>query len=84
MNPTTMAEKPMFPTLEGSYSSGGEPGAVKVARPVRRGGWRRPAGILRPLAALSLLYEWRIKERMQRRRQNRAGRNESPEGDDND
>ena len=66
MNPTAMAEKPMFPTLQGSYSSGGEPGAVKVARPVRREGWRRPAGILRPLAAPSLLYEWRIQERRQR------------------
>ena len=56
MNPTMMAEKQMFPILDGSNSSDGEPDAVKVARPVRRGGWRRPAGAIRPLAALSLLY----------------------------
>ena len=37
MNPTTMAEKPMFPTHQ-SNPSDGEPDAVKVARPVRRGG----------------------------------------------
>ena len=34
MNPTTMAEEPMFPT-HGSDSSDGEPDAMKVARPVR-------------------------------------------------
>ncbi len=28
--------------------------------------------------------EWRIKERMRRRRSRRAGRNETSEGDDND
>ena len=67
MNPTLMAEKPMFPTLDGPNSSDGEPDAVKVARPVRREGWRRPAGAIRPPAALSLLYEWRVRERMQRR-----------------
>ncbi len=37
MNPTRMAEKPMFPT-HWSNPSDGEPDAVKVARPVRRGG----------------------------------------------
>ena len=37
MNPTRMAEKPMFPTHR-SNPSDGEPDAVKVARPVRRGG----------------------------------------------
>ena len=37
MNPTKMAEKQMFPT-HGSDSSDGEPDAVKVASPVRRGG----------------------------------------------
>ena len=37
MNPTTMAEKSMFPTC-GSNPSGGEPDAVKAARPVRWGG----------------------------------------------
>ena len=37
MNPTKMAEKQMFPTHE-SDSSDGEPDAVKVASPVRRGG----------------------------------------------
>ena len=37
MNPTRMAEKPMFPTHP-SNPSDGEPDAVKVARPVRRGG----------------------------------------------
>ena len=52
MNPTTMAEKSMFPTC-GSNPSGGEPDAVKVACPVRWGGWRRPAGAARPSAALS-------------------------------
>ena len=52
MNPTAMAEKSMFPTC-GSNPSGGEPDAVKVARPVRWGGWRRPAGAVRPLAAPS-------------------------------
>ena len=36
MNPTRMAEKPMFPTHP-SNPSDGEPDAVKVARPVRRG-----------------------------------------------
>ena len=36
MNPTAMAEKPMFPTC-GSNSFGGEPDAVKAARPVRWG-----------------------------------------------
>ena len=40
MNPTRMAEKPMFPTHR-SNPSDGEPDAVKVARPVRRGGWRK-------------------------------------------
>ena len=34
MNPTTMAEKPMFPTNR-SDPSGGEPDAVKAAPPVR-------------------------------------------------
>ena len=53
MNPTTMAEKPMFPTHR-SNPSDGEPDAVKVARPVRRGGWRKPAGAVRPSAAPSL------------------------------
>ena len=37
MNPTRMAEKPMFPTHR-SNPSDGEPDAVKVARPVRGGG----------------------------------------------
>ena len=53
MNPTRMAEKPMFPTHR-SNPSDGEPDAVKVARPVRRGGWRKPAGAVRPSAAPSL------------------------------
>ena len=53
MNPTRMAEKPMFPTHP-SNPSDGEPDAVKVARPVRRGGWRKPAGAVRPSAAPSL------------------------------
>ena len=53
MNPTTMAEKPMFPTHQ-SNPSDGEPDAVKVARPVRRGGWRKPAGAVRPSAVPSL------------------------------
>ena len=44
--------KQMFPT-HGSDSSDGEPDAVKVARPVRWGGWRRPAGATRPSAAPS-------------------------------
>ena len=52
MHPTAMAEESMFPTC-GSNSSGGEPDAVKAARPVRWGGWRRPAGVVRPLAAPS-------------------------------
>ena len=67
MHPTLMAENLMFPILDGSNLSDGEPDAVKVARPVRREGWRRPAGAIRPPAALSLLYEWRVKERMRRR-----------------
>ena len=50
---TRMAEKPMFPTHP-SNPSDGEPDAVKVARPVRRGGWRKPAGAVRPSAAPSL------------------------------
>ena len=37
-----------------SSSSDGEPDAVKAARPVRRGGWRKPAGAVRLLAAPSL------------------------------
>ncbi len=53
MNPTRMAEKPMFPTHR-SNPSDGEPDAVKVARPIRRGGWRKPAGAVRPSAAPSL------------------------------
>ncbi len=53
MNPTRMAEKPMFPTHQ-SNPSDGEPDAVKVARPVQRGGWRKPAGAVRPSAAPSL------------------------------
>ena len=53
MNPTTMAEKPMFPTHRSSPSEG-EPDALKGARPVRWGGWRKPAGAFRPLAAPSL------------------------------
>ena len=52
LNPTAMAEKSMFPTC-GSNASGGEPDAVKAARPVRWGGWRRPAGAVRSLAAAS-------------------------------
>ena len=55
MNPTTMAEKPTFPPNR-SNASDGEPDAVKVARPVRREGWRRPAGAIWLSAALSLLY----------------------------
>ena len=57
MNPTRMAEKPMFPTHR-SNPSDGEPDAVKVARPVRRGGWRKPAGAVRPSAAPSLPNAW--------------------------
>ena len=59
MNPTTMAEKPMFPTHQ-SNPSDGEPDAVKVARPVRRGGWRKPAGAVRPSAVPSLPNEWTV------------------------
>ena len=51
MNPTTMAEKPMFPTHRSSPFEG-EPDALKGARPVRWGGWRKPAGAFRPLAAV--------------------------------
>ena len=59
MNPTKMAEKQMFPT-HGSDSSDGEPDAVKVASPVRRGGWRKPAGAVRPSAAPSLpTHPWK-------------------------
>ena len=42
-------------TVRANYKpSNGEPDAAKVARPVRWEGWRKPAGAIRPLAALSL------------------------------
>ena len=44
-------------TVQPNYKpSNGEPDALKGASPVRWEGWRKPAGVIRPSAALSLLY----------------------------